>query len=729
MLLWESLLLNSSSTQQPGVLYSWGDNSNGKTGLNITGSTNTIVPTIVDFDKNWQKISAGSVHSLAIADSKLYSFGSNGTGSTGLNTQIGNTLVPTQVGNDLGWTNCSAGLQHSLAIKDTILYAAGAASQYETGLNNTTTISVFTEVSGTGWTDCSAGLYYSSLGIKNGQLYAWGNNTYSQLGSGNTTTLTVPTQIGSSSNWSMVSMGTYHALGVDNSVLYSWGLNVGTGQNIASASTTSPTAAQIQTTIGNVTDVTTGDFVSIMISGGELYSCGLNAYGATGQNTITGNTTSFTKIGTSTDWTHCSSFAYHVLAIRNTELYAWGYNLNGRTGLNTTTGNTLVPTRVGTDTGWTACSAGFSHSLGIKDGYIFGWGSNSSGRTGLNASSGDTLVPTQIGTSNGWTACSAGYMHSLAINNGLLYSWGDNGSGRTGLNTTFGSTLIPTQVGTDSGWTDCSAGSACSLAIRNGILYSFGENSNGSTGLNTTSGSTLVPTQVTSDTDWLNCFCGNRSNAFGNNGSSFATRTSGDLYAWGDNSAKLGLNTTSAILIPTYVDAGKFKKCDSTTHSLFISTDDELFGCGSNSNTALGININTGPSIFYSITACGNDFTNTTVVEDIFAGDYIALVISNGNLYYSGAQASFLTNGSCLRFLRFTAYSDWTKCTAGGNAATNRYGLAIRNKYLYAAGFNSNGRTGLNTTSGNSYTFVKVNNDIDWDSVKAGVSHTLGIKK
>ena len=99
-----------------GNLFSFGSDGNGRTGLN-TNIGNTLVPTQVGTDTDWDSASAGSVHSLAVRDGRLFSFGSNANGRTGLNTTAGDTLVPTQVGTNTDWTSASAGSLHSLAIK------------------------------------------------------------------------------------------------------------------------------------------------------------------------------------------------------------------------------------------------------------------------------------------------------------------------------------------------------------------------------------------------------------------------------------------------------------------------------------------------------------------------------------------------------------------------------------------------------------------------------------
>ena len=83
------------------MLYAWGANANGRTGLGKTAG-NTPVPTQVGSGVDWEFASAGNQYALgAMTDGSLWAWGSNNNGKTGLNiTSTANdagTLTPQRV--------------------------------------------------------------------------------------------------------------------------------------------------------------------------------------------------------------------------------------------------------------------------------------------------------------------------------------------------------------------------------------------------------------------------------------------------------------------------------------------------------------------------------------------------------------------------------------------------------------------------------------------------------
>ena len=95
-------------------LYTWGDNTNGRLGLNDTDDRH--VPTQVGVDTDWSSVSTGFHHSLGIKEGgKLYAWGLNANGQLGLN-DTDDRHVPTQVGTDTDWSSVSGGGSHSLGL-------------------------------------------------------------------------------------------------------------------------------------------------------------------------------------------------------------------------------------------------------------------------------------------------------------------------------------------------------------------------------------------------------------------------------------------------------------------------------------------------------------------------------------------------------------------------------------------------------------------------------------
>ena len=106
----------SSAIKQDGTLFSFGINSNGRTGLNLSGTT--TAPVQVGTDGDWSSVEAGNTHTLALKENgTLYTFGRNTSGQTGLNTSAGDALVPTQIGTESNWGAITAGEVSSQALR------------------------------------------------------------------------------------------------------------------------------------------------------------------------------------------------------------------------------------------------------------------------------------------------------------------------------------------------------------------------------------------------------------------------------------------------------------------------------------------------------------------------------------------------------------------------------------------------------------------------------------
>jgi len=315
-----------------GKLYSWGLNLSGRTGQNTT-SGNTPIPTQVESETDWWKISAGSDFSLGIRktwntdhyDYTLWSWGEGGQYATGLGA-ITDKTTPNQVGIATDWEWISAGMLWSCGVAGGKLYTWGANTSYKTG-QNTSTGSTTTPTSyddSTGWTKCYAG-YNFGIGIKSGQLWSWGESGLYATGQGDTTDLLVPTQVGAAINWASGNAGYGHAGAINTSgELYMWGAGgygrLGTG---SSSNVTSPTQIGADTDWENINcngnSATTGTYeFTFAIKGGKLYATGIDTYGQCGQGVIGTSYTTFQQIGTGTNYINVGAGGGFGMAIRQT---------------------------------------------------------------------------------------------------------------------------------------------------------------------------------------------------------------------------------------------------------------------------------------------------------------------------------------------------------------------------------------------------------------------------
>jgi alpha-tubulin suppressor-like RCC1 family protein len=120
-----------------GTLWTWGYNASGQLGDGT--NTTKLFPAQIGFDTNWKEVSAGSTHTLALKnDGTLWTWGSNVSGQLGNGDSTNTNLnVPTKIGNSKDWQKISAGFSHTIAIKGTV-------TSVESDLNNQLK---FTEIS------------------------------------------------------------------------------------------------------------------------------------------------------------------------------------------------------------------------------------------------------------------------------------------------------------------------------------------------------------------------------------------------------------------------------------------------------------------------------------------------------------------------------------------------------------------------------------------------------
>lgn len=259
-------------------LYLWGFNVGGQLGQSnvVARSSPTQVGTL-----KWSTVLAvgiGTAYDFTMAlrtDGTLWSWGYNSLGQLGINLTT-NRSSPVQVGSEY-WSsiydgsNVQAGAV--LAEKsDGLLFAWGLNGNGQLGLGDTLNRSSPVQLS-TSFKFANSGAYSTDVGAffdTIGQMYTAGNDAVpsGELGDGSRIARSSPVQIASyyptspvqisTDSWTQVSAGNDLSLGVRiNNSLYAWGLNtnyqtgIGTGQAIVSS------PVQIGTTISSASAGTT----------------------------------------------------------------------------------------------------------------------------------------------------------------------------------------------------------------------------------------------------------------------------------------------------------------------------------------------------------------------------------------------------------------------------------------------------------------------------------------
>lgn len=247
---WQSVSAGGShvlAIKTDGTLWAWGANTEGQLGNGTTTMSN--VPIQIGSDTNWQSVAAGGYYfSAAIkTNGTLWVWGNDSYGQLGNGIVTNHTSIPVQIGTDTNWNKISAGQYHVLALKNNgSLWGWGDNSAGNIGIGSTTPVYVPTQIGiETDWQKISASTFASYAIKSNGTLWSWGYNSNGQLGDGTTVQKNIPTQVGSGTTWQFISgsLGYYYAVGIKNDgSLWSWGINnfgvLGDGTSIQRVSPT-----------------------------------------------------------------------------------------------------------------------------------------------------------------------------------------------------------------------------------------------------------------------------------------------------------------------------------------------------------------------------------------------------------------------------------------------------------------------------------------------------------
>ena len=190
--------------------YCWGSGTSGNLGNSST--TSSSVPVAVSTSgvlagKTIKQISAGSSHTCAIAsDNKAYCWGSGTSGNLG-NSSTTSSSVPVAVSTSgvlAGKTikQISAGNLHTCAIaSDNKAYCWGSGTSGNLGNSSTTSSSVPVAVSTSGVLagktikQISAGNLHTCAIASDNKAYCWGFNGFSQLGNSSVVSSSVPVHV------------------------------------------------------------------------------------------------------------------------------------------------------------------------------------------------------------------------------------------------------------------------------------------------------------------------------------------------------------------------------------------------------------------------------------------------------------------------------------------------------------------------------------------------------
>ena len=397
-----------------GILYGWGADKNGQTGIDINDEkSHTQVAIAVNSNSKFKQVDVGIGFAAAITvDDNLFTWGKNDAGSLGAGEDI--RKVPALAKSKISFVALGQKTGVALGTDGTIFTWGHDTNNLLGGEERKSGPEIIsTEAKGS---LISVGSN-SVIGLnQNGQLIAWGNNINNTFGNPEILNSAIPVSI-SPSQFIGVAAGKHFTMALDsNGQVWSWGLGSSgqTGENNDGEMTTNaimvPLAGKIK-----------------LITAGEK-----SAYAVTEDNVILfwGNGNASAKqIKMPEGVIQITAGKNHVVVLDdNGHIWNWGLDTVALSG-------SAVEdefNRVNTDDIFIAIAAGGETTIAIKEnGNIVGWGDNTYRQILENGN--PVLTPTVIDEDRKYKSISISETHVLAIdNNNVVYGWGSEPYGTFG---------------------------------------------------------------------------------------------------------------------------------------------------------------------------------------------------------------------------------------------------------------------------------------------------------
>ena len=357
-----------------------------------------VVP--VAHGETYTQIASSFNHTCAIYGSGgLHCWGANASGQLGDGT-TNNSAIPVVVPGLTGVTSVSAGRVHTCALAQGVVKCWGEGVEGQLG--NGTTNSSLTPVSVVGLTSpgnqavaVAVGADFSCAQMQNilsgaSTVRCWGSNSVGQVGSGSALPqVFAPATVVGLTGVTHIAAGSYFACAVTGGTVRCWGSGISGqfGNGVAVGSSNVPAAAA--TGITNATTVTAGGshVCAANSTTGDAWCWGERAFGQVGDGVVARSSPVLTPYYFGVSFRPTRIFAGNGFncAIVSGQAFCWGLNVNGQLGnVGQPIANSGSPLAVtGLTSGVATMAAGLNHACAINTaGAISCWGDNALGQRG-----------------------------------------------------------------------------------------------------------------------------------------------------------------------------------------------------------------------------------------------------------------------------------------------------------------------------------------------------------
>lgn len=650
---------------------------------------------------------------------RLMSWGDDTDELLGNGPDEGNRDIPAPVlVNSADFVDVSTTTTHSCAIKkDGTVWCWGLDDYGQLGNGATTTTTQSTPVKVDTINDAvqiTVGTSFSCALRKSGSVWCWGSNSYGKFGNGNDTNSSVPVKGPSYEDFNFIAAGGNTACGIrQNGEAWCWGRgSEGQLGNNTVATSFSPVK------VSNISNFASLEIYETAACGvakdGKGYCWGNEIGGAFGNGATSTQQNVPSQILNITDFVKLSMHTNFACGLRaNGQIWCWGQDTNGRLGNGPGTTSSDVPMRVINIDDFIDVDTGSIFACGIrKGGSVWCWGDDTNGKLG----NGPSITASQ---ESPYPVTGANFLKMALDTRAIAIT------DTTPIKT---APLATAQHRIAGG-----VNSRCAIKT-DGILYCWGSDLEGQLGNG--SGITAdqeAPYPITNSTgaqSWVMVSGGRLIS--GGRGHYCGIKTDGTAWCWGfGTSGQLGAGNNSSSTVPVQVTSIMPSTTPWSTigaaasHSCGIKADGTLWCWGKGSEGQLGNNgtgnsntpVQVASTIGWKSISLGSDDTCGIKVDGTLWcwGNY-----ANGRL---GLGSSIAANQTTPQ--QVGTNTDWASVSAGAN---HTCGIKTDGT-AWCWGLRSNGRLGIGTTTGTSYTPEMVRDPGPWAAISTayGVS-TCGIK-